>query len=348
VTEIINTIVVPIVRRDRALTALRTLEACTPHNYKVVAVDQTKPDEGADDPWHFTKALWDLAADVVVKPSLNMGFAQASNLGIDMARTEYVTVLNDDVEFIEGHDWWGGVMETFERFPEAAAVNPQSPKEPGWGWAEPGYRYHVPKDWPDEELREYGRRDRELQKAFREARLGAHEARQRGEPDPALEDREASLRREMLEHRAEFEPRVYEAALSDPVYVESLTQDMNWAVIDGFPCWLVVFKREPLVEEIGLFDERYFPGGGEDYDMMHRIYRAGYRGLATSRAWAWHWWGQSKDEPGGKAQALPPARDPWNKLSTKCDPDEGMYEPDCDVWAKRGHRTDEIIYRAPL
>lgn len=345
-TEIINTVIVPIVRRDYALDALRSLRRCAPPNYKTIAIDQTRPDFQSASPWHFTKELWD-EVDVLIKPHRNYGFAQAVNLGIDMARTEFVTIMNDDVVFIPGHDWWGGIMATFERFEKAAAVNPQSPKEPGWGWAEPGYRYHVPKGWPSQEMNHLGEQDRELQRVFREVRMKAHEMRQAGQQDQALEARLDVYRADMLAVRAQLEPLVYQATMSAPGYVDMLAGDMNWAVVDGFPCWLPVFKRDRLLE-FGLFDERFFPGGGEDYDMMARAYQAGYRMLASSRSWVWHWWGQSKDEHDGLEAALPPAQKHWNKLSTKGDPEEGLWDTDVDVWGKGCTRTDPKVYRAPL
>lgn len=343
VGDIVNTVVCPIVRRDHVLKALQTLRANTPPIFKVVVIDQTQPD------WEFSARLWDLA-DVVIKPHLNYGFSAAVNMGIDMARTEYVTVLNDDCVFIPGHDWWGAVLETFERFPEAAAVNPQSPKEPGWGWAEPGYRYHVPQGWPDAEMNALGQTDRDLQRVFRETRLEAHSLRQSGGDRDRLIDLEDcldELRAKMLAVRAKLEPLVYDATMTAPGYVSMLSDDFNWAVVDGFPCWLPIFKRERL-EEFGVFDERFFPGGGEDYDVMARGYQAGYRMLATSRAWVWHWWGQSKDEPRGLEHALPAARKPWNKLSTKGSPEEGLWHPDVDVWGKGCTRTDPQIKRFPL
>jgi len=340
--EIINTIVFPICRRDRILTALETLHENTPFNYKTVVVDQTEPEpEG----FAFERQLWD-SCDVVIKPHLNYGFAQAVNMGLDMARTKYATVCNDDVEFIPGHDWWAGIEATFEKFPKAAAVNPQTPKCPGWGWAEPGFRYMVPKGWPEPQLRRWGAHSRELQIEFRDVRLKAHKLSQDGAEDSALESKLRSLRREMIAHRERMAPLVYQATMAGPEYVQMLGDEGNWAVIDGFPCWLSVFRSDRL-REIGFFDERFWPGGGEDYDMMARAYQAGYRMLASSKSWAWHWWGQSKDRSDGRARALPAAHEHWNVLSVKAGLD-GLWIPDCDVWGHGCERTDLEVKRFPL
>lgn len=65
-------------------------------------------------------------------------------------------------------------------------------------------------------------------------------------------------------------------------------------VCDGFAAFGAVFKRKHF-ELIGLWDERYYPGGGEDYDMMTRVYRKKYRAVSTRSSWVWHHWGKSKD-----------------------------------------------------
>ena len=39
-----------------------------------------------------------------------------------------------------------------------------------------------------------------------------------------------------------------------------------------------------------MFDERFYPGGGEDYDWVARCYSAGYRAISTSKSWVWHHW----------------------------------------------------------
>ncbi|MFA5013909.1 MAG: glycosyltransferase [Actinomycetota bacterium] len=64
--------------------------------------------------------------------------------------------------------------------------------------------------------------------------------------------------------------------------------------IEGFAGWFVVFKRETL-KKVGLYNERFGPGGGEDYEYVHRIYLAGGRASATMRSFVWHWWSKSRE-----------------------------------------------------
>jgi len=65
--------------------------------------------------------------------------------------------------------------------------------------------------------------------------------------------------------------------------------------IDAIATWCTVFKTESF-EKVGLFDEKFYPGGGEDYDLNARAYRQGLRFLGTTKSWVWHFWGSSKDK----------------------------------------------------
>jgi len=135
----IVTFVFPIARRDFILPALGSLYTYTPYNFSVVIVDQTIPDI------EFETRLRKLC-NVHIKPRNNLGFAMASNLGMRIAPTEYVAVVNDDVLFIPNpypNGWFEGILRTFEKFETAAAVNAASPRDPGWAWGEEGFREYL-------------------------------------------------------------------------------------------------------------------------------------------------------------------------------------------------------------
>lgn len=87
-------------------------------------------------------------------------------------------------------------------------------------------------------------------------------------------------------------------------YKEEFTEeDYKWlnqykkGHIEGMAMWLPVFRRDRL-EEIGLFDERFYPGGAEDYDWNARCYSKGYRAISTCNSWVWHHWTSSRNYPG--------------------------------------------------
>jgi glycosyltransferase involved in cell wall biosynthesis len=177
-----------------------------------------------------------------IKTYRNLGFAKAANYGIRLADTKYVTILNDDVEFLNIR-WWDGIIETFNKYPEAVAVNPSSMRRLN--------AVGHPEDYPGFPYKE-SYTDEEYQAMVDECSRVGEEVRKNG------------------------------------------------IFIDGVTPWCVIFERESLLK-IGLFDESYFPGGGEDYDFMNRCYYYGkaekekgnivrHRWIGTSLSVAWHWW----------------------------------------------------------
>jgi GT2 family glycosyltransferase len=103
---------------------------------------------------------------------------------------------------------------------------------------------------------------------------------------------------DLIEYKEEYDEKDYQYLLKgDFSQVQGLPDTFprqKTGVIDGIATWCTVFKRE-FFDKFGLFEERYYPGGGEDYDMDARCYREGYRMVGTTRSWVWHHWGSSKD-----------------------------------------------------
>lgn len=94
----------------------------------------------------------------------------------------------------------------------------------------------------------------------------------------------------------------YKEDYTDEEYNKLLTSH----VIDGICMWGPVFLRERLDQIKGVilgkawFDERFFPGGGEDYDLNRRGYLSGFRSLGTGKSCVWHWWGKTKHPISGE------------------------------------------------
>jgi GT2 family glycosyltransferase len=120
-------------------------------------------------------------------------------------------------------------------------------------------------------------------------------------------------------------------------------------VVDGIAMWLPIFKREAFIE-LGLFEEKFIWGGGEDYDMLARAYSCAYpiarevcdpkyhrRMVSTMKSWVWHWWGQSKDIKETLPKELFDHKEPWNNNNE-------LWGPRFDVW---GH-YDENGVKKPL
>lgn len=116
-------------------------------------------------------------------------------------------------------------------------------------------------------------------------------------------------------------------------------------VVDGIAMWGPIFKREAFIE-LGLFEEKFIWGGGEDYDMLARAYSCAYpierddcdpkyhrRMVSTMKSWVWHHWGQSKDIKETLDPKLFEGKEPWN--------DNGkLWTPTFDVW---GHYEENGV-----
>jgi len=110
-------------------------------------------------------------------------------------------------------------------------------------------------------------------------------------------------------------------------------------VCDAFAAWSPVFKASALAT-LGLWDERFYPGGGDDYDMDGRIYSKNYRAVSTRKSWTYHHWGKSRDESKERdEQGLPIEKERnWNNLGDLWPP-EWNEENNLCVW---GYYTSKI------
>jgi len=118
-------------------------------------------------------------------------------------------------------------------------------------------------------------------------------------------------------------------------------------MIDGIATWCTTFKRESLALK-GLFDERFYPGGGEDYDIGGRFYDKDYpyidagrlRVCATSSSWVHHLWSQSRYMDKGDAMEGYPIEGErrWNRLG-ECFPEKEDKEDRHKNHCFNGHPT---------
>lgn len=237
-----NTFIFNPVRPDFIEKALETLYRHTDMSQsRVIVVDQTKQGLQLDP----------RLVHLILRPHRNLGFSKSMNEGIIHGLywgSKYITCANDDIEYMDNR-WWDGIEETFKRYGDSVlAVNPMSPREPGWGYGLPHgenidllpYKDFTKEDYDYLLKGDFSSLDSSLPKTFPRKKSG---------------------------------------------------------VIDAIATWHTTFRRE-MFEKIGLFEERYYPGGGEDYDLNARAYREGYRMLGTTLSWVWHWWGKSKDSEG--------------------------------------------------
>lgn len=117
------TTITPIVRPDLVERMLETLHQNTDNIFYSIVIDQTK--------YGLDMSLRDKFKDLIIIRSPitdvhytgNLGFAQATNLGIKLVETPYFMMVNDDVEFLHP-GWWDGVLDTFKMVEKATPDRP--------------------------------------------------------------------------------------------------------------------------------------------------------------------------------------------------------------------------------
>lgn len=116
--EPVNTFIIPHYKSPTLKRCLETLWARTPHNFRVIVVSQN--------PEYIYPQIKDYV-HVFIQSYRQLGFAKACNTGWRLAQTPYVTICNDDVEFVHP-SWWDGVVKGFED-KTVIGVNPKSARQ---------------------------------------------------------------------------------------------------------------------------------------------------------------------------------------------------------------------------
>ena len=192
--------------------------------------------------------------DVYMWVYRTLGFSKAMNMGIEVADTEYICCANDDVELVSLR-WWEDLVKWFED-PNTAGVNPASIK---------GYKTesdHLPCGCGVELLEE-------------------------SDNCPACRS-----------YKTTYTNEDYDYLLSNRTIKNSPINPITKTTrVDGIMTWFTVFRNEVLerIKNNGCyFDEHFYPGGGEDYDIMCRIYDnkpgPGHRVIGVYNSWAYHHW----------------------------------------------------------
>jgi GT2 family glycosyltransferase len=113
-------------------------------------------------------------------------------------------------------------------------------------------------------------------------------------------------------------------------------------LVRGICMWCTTFSIPRLMERgllgnrMQLFDEKFFPGSGEDYDVNARIFRDNGVAVGTHESWVWHDWGMSKDRHGHDGEGMISQRPTWNKIGD-------LWEAPFTVYGSSKRKTAEIF-----
>lgn len=299
-----NTFIVPVIRPDLINRMLETLYRHTPDNFYVYVIDQTLRGLNSTELRNKYKNLMVIRTP---KSDLhytgNLGFAQATNLGIQLVQTPYFTMVNDDIEFLNVK-WWDGVMKTFEKVAEATPdrpavlVNPSSLKLPDWSVGRPkGDDFYI------------------------------------------------------VPYKTDYTEAEYDHLVDDEHYVNQHLTLLPGSVIDGVTMYCSVVDTRKFLS-IGLLDEKYHPGSGEDYDFSCLSSMWGYRCVGTTMSYVFHHWSKTfqamQDEDDVKGLMMPELN--WNGTSEKWGEGFDIWgikcpEPDCP---ERMRTSDGITATCPI
>lgn len=264
-----NTIIIPIIRPDFIERMLFTLYQFTEAgSFNIIVIDQTGTREAQDKCGKYAH-LW-------ISSYRNLGFSKAMNTGIVLSQTPYITLANDDIEFMNNR-WWQGILDTFAMDEKIIAVNPMSAKEGAWGWGLTGENKDT---WiPPEGF-------------------------MKDPDDPTA-----------VVPNYQGKPFTKEDGETKEGYDFLINNHPKWqkdTVCDGIAMWFPVFKKEGM-EKVGLLDEKFYPSRGEDYDYNCRAYSQGYRMVGTTKSWLYHAWGKSTQVLSeGNNSKLFSSRPHWN------------------------------------
>lgn len=285
------TVIIPVIRPDLIERCLQTLYEYTEPMFYVYIIDQTV--HGID-----STALRNKYKNLMVirtpKSDVhytgNLGFAQATNLGITLVQTPYFMMCNDDVEFIHPK-WWQGVLDTFELVEKQTPdrppviVNPSSFKLPDWSVGLPAGQHHY-----------------------------------------------------MLPYKEQYTDEDWDFLINEEHYVNEHLTIMPGSVVDGVTMYASVCHTQRFLD-IGLLDEKFFPGSGEDYDYSCRASMMGYRSVGTTLSYVFHHWSATfralQEEDDVKRLQIPELN--WNQTNEK-------WGDGFDIWAVKCPKCSEGMY----
>lgn len=282
------TVITPVIRPDLLPRMLETLYEYTEPIFYVILIDQTV---GGLDATALRNQYKNLMVIRTPKSDIhytgNLGFAQATNLGISLVQTPYFMMCNDDIEFIHPK-WWQGVLDTFEQVEKqtpdrpAVIVNPSSFKLPDWSIGKPKGENHF-----------------------------------------------------IIPYKENYSDDDWNFLINEEHYINKHLTIMPGTVIDGVTMYASVCHTQRFLE-IGMLDEKFFPGSGEDYDYSCRASMVGYRCVGTTLSYVFHHWSATfqalQEEEEVKSLQIPELA--WNQTNEK-------WGDGFDIWGYKCPRCGE-------
>jgi hypothetical protein len=94
---------------------------------------------------------------------------------------------------------------------------------------------------------------------------------------------------DILPYKKQYTEKDWDFLIHEPHYVNEHLTIQPDSVFDGVTMYACVADTQRFIK-VGMLDERYYVGSGEDYDYSCIARMKGFRSVATTKSWVWHWW----------------------------------------------------------
>jgi len=244
--------------------------------------------------------------DLYFRARRNLGYSKSCNTAIRCVQTPYFTIPGDDVEFINSK-WWDGVMETF-RLLENEKKSEDRPE---------GASCVVPS-------------------SIRHPYWAILKDDKNGKPVP----RELNENHDIIPYKEEYTDKEYDFLVNNTHKLHRDFALQPGSIIDSTTFYCPVFNTEKFWK-VGMMNEKFYPGTGEDYCWNATSYAKGFRVVGTTLSWIWHWWGKSLNQSDTNYKEVVDMKRWWNNNDELWKPYLAKGEK-FDVWLKVGHKVPPI------
>lgn len=96
----------------------------------------------------------------------------------------------------------------------------------------------------------------------------------------------------ILPYKKKYSEADWDHLVNEEHYVNEHLTIIPGTVIDGVTMYCSVVRTADFLG-VDMLNEKFYPGGGEDYDYNARCNLAGYRAVGTTKSWVFHHWSKS-------------------------------------------------------
>lgn len=132
----------------------------------------------------------------------------------------------------------------------------------------------------------------------------------------------------ILPYKKKYSQEDWDFLVNEEHYVNEYLTIVPGSVIDGVTMYCSVFKTTMFLD-VGLLNEKFYPGGGEDYDYNARANMRGYRCVGTTLSWVYHHWSKSiGNEKRAEIEATQDLKLRWNNNNE-------LWGEEFDIWGQK-------------